>query len=125
MIHGIGTDLVQVDRISRACARFGDRFARKILHEAEWQDYQADPGVLFVAKRFAAKEAVAKALGTGMGAGVHFTQIRIVRRPGLRPQVELHGKALQIADRLGTHRIHLSVSDEPLNVLAFAVLELL
>jgi len=78
VIIGIGTDLVKIERIAASIERWGDRFVHKILAESEMLAYQQNPSAAFVAKRFAAKEAVAKALATGMSCGVHFVQIAVV-----------------------------------------------
>lgn len=124
MIAGIGVDLVTVDRISRSLARYGDRFAGKILAPEEisvWRE-SASP-VALLAKRFAAKEAVAKALGTGMRGGVHFPQIVIRNRRSGAPEVFLTGRAAERADRLNITATHITISDEQDRVVAFAVME--
>ena len=77
----------------------------------------------FLAKRFAAKEAVAKALGTGMRAGVHFVQINVSSKRSGAPVVELSGAAKSRADNLGVERVHISISDEREHAIAFVVLE--
>ncbi|MDZ7683809.1 MAG: holo-ACP synthase [Gammaproteobacteria bacterium] len=124
MIVGIGVDVVEVERVARAWARFGTRFAGKVLSSAELRalDAHGDP-VSWLAKRFAAKEAVAKALGTGMRAGVHFSQIEISRDRGGAPTVKLSGAAMDRAERLGVQASHVSISDERACAVAFAVLE--
>ena len=81
MIKGIGTDLVRTSRIANSLERFGERFAEKILASREMTDFKSSKDkVKFLSKRFAAKEAVAKALGTGMGAGVHFKSIEVTHK---------------------------------------------
>lgn len=104
MILGIGTDIVAVSRIRAVCERRGDRFARRILHAGEWPGYRdaADPARL-LARRFAAKEAVAKALGTGFRAGVGPSQIEVVHDAQGRRACICMGRP-QIASRPAARR---------------------
>ena len=124
MIYGIGTDIVAVKRIEDALNRFGDRFAQRILAPSEWEGFKASiHRTRFLAKRFAAKEAFAKALGTGMRFPVTWHNISIVHdalgRPGFGLVPEL---AHSLAQR-NISRHHLSISDEAEMVVAFSVLE--
>lgn len=124
MIVGIGVDMVEVERIARVWTRYGLRFADKVLTAGERRVLDThDDKVSWLAKRFAAKEAVAKALGTGMRGGVHFGQIEIGRTRGGAPTVLLSGAAMERAERLGVHASHVSITDERAYVVAFAVLE--
>ncbi|MEJ6517745.1 MAG: holo-ACP synthase [SAR86 cluster bacterium] len=123
MILGIGTDLVQISRIAVALARWGEKFASKILAESELAQFRMNPNAAFLAKRFAAKEAVAKALGTGMRLGVNFPQIAVVGKPGYRPEISMTGAAAERARSMGVVSSHLSISDEQEYALAFVVLE--
>ena len=123
MILGIGTDLVQIDRVAAALARWGEKFASKILAESELAQFRLNPNAAFLAKRFAAKEAVAKALGTGMRLGVNFPQIAVVGKPGYRPEIYMTGAAAERARSMGVKVSHLSISDEQEYALAFVVLE--
>lgn len=123
MILGIGTDLVQISRIAVALARWGEKFASKILAESELAQFRMNPNAAFLAKRFAAKEAVAKALGTGMRLGVNFPQIAVVGKPGYRPKISMTGAAAERARSMGVVSSHLSLSDEQEYALAFVVLE--
>ena len=123
MILGIGTDLVQIDRVATALARWGEKFASKILAESELAQFRLNPSAAFLAKRFAAKEAVAKALGTGMRLGVNFPQIAVVGKPGYRPEIYMTGAAAERARSMGVKISHLSISDEQEYALAFVVLE--
>ena len=123
MILGVGTDLVCQDRIGRSWERFGERFAHRILTSSEWQRMQTSRRpVNVLAKCFAAKEAVAKALGTGLGQGVGWRQIELQRTSSGQPLVVLNGEALQRLRALGASRVLVSLSDERNYVLAFAVL---
>lgn len=124
-ILGIGTDLVEVARIEAIWKRFGMNFARRILTQSELRDLQQTKNpVPFLAKRFAAKEAVAKALGTGFRPqGLLLTEIG-VRNDGLgRPHLEFSGNTKTEIERQGVLDAHLSLSDEREYALAFVVLE--
>lgn len=124
MILGIGTDIVAVSRIRAVCERRGERFARRILHAGEWSGYcdAADPARL-LARRFAAKEAVAKALGTGFRSGVGPSQIEVVHDARGAPGVRLHGAAADCVAARGQARLWLSISDERDYAVAYALLE--
>jgi len=124
MIHGIGTDLVAVARIAALHERFGERFARRLLADEEWADFlQASMPARFLAKRFAAKEALAKALGTGLRAPVTLGNIA-VRHDALGRPVYVAMAQLSEWMRLrGIGRLHLSLSDEREHALAFAIVE--
>lgn len=127
MIIGIGTDLCDGHRIEASMTRFKDRFLDRIFTEAEQAHAfaTARPGLSF-AKRFAAKEAVAKALGTGV-RGFFFTDIEIVSGHLGKPHVLLHGGAAEVLRALlptGMQaHIHLSLSDEPPLAVAYALIE--
>lgn len=124
MIAGIGVDIVEVARVERALARFGDRFAAKILSAVELGTFsQRQDKPHFLAKRFAAKEATAKALGTGMRRGIHFHNIVIERKRSGAPSVLLSGPSEARAKKMGATRIHLTLSDEPGHAIAFVVIE--
>jgi len=124
MILGTGIDLVQVDRIRASITRHGDRFLAKFLRPAEiaYCRKHADPA-LPVAARWAAKEAVAKAFGTGFGAELGWSDIEIVRDEAGAPAVELHGKAKQLMETRAATKIHVSLTHERQHAAAFAVLE--
>jgi holo-[acyl-carrier protein] synthase len=119
----VGTDILRVARIDEVLARLGDRFVHRILTLQEQQEYHASkqPG-RFLAKRFAAKEAIAKSLGTGIGRGVSWQDIQIEHDVQGAPLVRLSGGARWVADELGGMRVVLSVADEVDYVVAFAVL---
>jgi holo-[acyl-carrier protein] synthase len=110
-IVGHGVDLVDVGRIRAALDRHGDRFANRIFTRGE--QAQAGNGPLrvqFFAGRFAAKEAVMKALGTGWARGVSWTDIDVRRLPSGKPEIVLQGKCKQIADELGIRRWEVSIT---------------
>jgi holo-[acyl-carrier protein] synthase len=119
----VGTDILRIDRIDGALSRLGDRFIRRILTEQEQEEYHCSkqPARL-LAKRFAAKEAVAKSLGTGIGSGVSWQDIQIEHDTNGAPQVLLLGGAKRVALERGGLRVELSLADEVDYVVAFAVL---
>lgn len=124
MIHGIGTDLLDARRIRGGLARFGEHYADRILAPAEHAGYFAsrDPA-RFLAKCFAAKEAFAKATGTGLRAPVTLRNIAVLRDAQGKPHVECAPELVAwLADRgIGAH--HVSLSDEGDLVLAYVILE--
>src|ERR1700753_4211461 len=102
MIVGSGIDLVEIARIEQSVERFGERFLNRIYTSAE-KPYclRKRRAAESLAARFAAKEAGAKALGTGISRGVHWLEIEVTREPGGRPALRFHGRAGEIATRLG------------------------
>jgi holo-[acyl-carrier protein] synthase len=123
MIFGIGVDIVRIARIQAALDHFGERFARRILSETEFEGYgKSVCTVAFLAKRFAAKEAAAKALGTGFGRVFGFRHISVVNNHHGRPFLEFHGPAKQLVQSLGISGSHLSLSDEKDYAVAFVTL---
>lgn len=124
MIYGVGADLVEPARVARLLARYGERFARRVLSPAEWPAYTASPRPEhYLASRFAAKEAFSKAMGTGLRHPVSLRSISVVQdrlgRPGLAfaPALE----ALVHARGIVGH--HLTLSHERSLACAFVVLE--
>src|ERR1700727_879064 len=111
MIVGSGTDLVEIARIQQSLARYGKRFLSRIFPSAE-QAYclRKRNAAESLAARFAAKEAAAKALGTGISRGVNWLEIEVVREPGGRPSIKFHGRAEQMAVRLGARHAALSIT---------------
>ena len=126
MIKGIGTDLTDRRRIQRAYDRFGDRFVAKVLGTTELKVFQSmgdGKQVAYLAKQFAAKEAVVKALGTGFSQGIALRQIEITRRSTGAPAVKLEGRALVRASELGISTWSISLSDDGDYALAFVTAE--
>ncbi len=124
MILGVGIDIIEVDRIRRTWQQHGERFMHRILCESEI-DYciaQSDPGPSLAA-RFAAKEAVSKAFGTGIGAALGWHDIEILRQASGQPLVLLHGKGVPLLQERGGRRIHLSLSHSAGQAVAVAILE--
>ena len=124
MIFGIGTDIAGIHRMSRVHARYGGKLAQRMLAPDEWGEYaEARNKDAFLAKRFAAKEAFSKAVGTGMRAPVTLNSISVIHdklgRPGFAFAPEL---AVWMQAR-GVGKVHLSLSDERDYVVAFALVE--
>lgn len=121
MIAGIGTDILSIER-ARAALQRTPKLVQRVLTETEQVEYSGTRDqARFFAKRFAAKEAVVKALGCGIGRGVSWQHIQIERHPSGQPWVHLSSGARQRADLLGVCQIHLSYSDEQAYVVAFAL----
>ena len=121
MIVGVGTDIVSIRRIQRSLARFGRRLTDKILCASEHRSLSGSQLAAYLGRQFSAKEAVSKALGTGMRSGVHFRNIEIVRKGSGAPLVRLTGEAKSRAEKLGISDIHISVSDEHDYAIAYVV----
>ncbi len=124
MILGLGIDLVELSRIRSAHTRFGERFARRILTDSEWEycRSQNDP-VPSLAARFAAKEAVSKAFGTGISETLGWRDMEVLRLESGQPQIRLLGPAEILAKARGCLRIHLSLTHTRTTAAAVAVLE--
>jgi holo-[acyl-carrier protein] synthase len=120
MVLGLGTDMIEIARIEHSLTRFGDAFMRRIYTSAEvaYCRQKKKTASESFAARFAAKEAAAKALGTGISRGVTWLEIEVLRLPGQRPTLHLSGRAAEIAARLGIR--HLSVSLSHTRELAIA-----
>lgn len=122
MIIGIGTDLAQVSRLEQSLERFGEKFAERILADIEMAEFRekSQPANM-LAKRFAVKEAAAKALGTGIGE-VSWHDIYIEHDKLGAPLLRFKGYASQLAAQKGIDQLHVSISDEHDFALAFVVL---
>jgi holo-[acyl-carrier protein] synthase len=124
MIAGIGIDIVEHDRVARIHQRYHEKFARRILDDLEMNEYQKSRApVRFLAKRFAAKEAAVKALGTGFSNGITLNMIGVRHDKNGKPILELSAKAAEYASLLGVNSQSLSISDEKKNSVAIVVLE--
>ncbi|GLT18177.1 holo-[acyl-carrier-protein] synthase [Vibrio zhanjiangensis] len=123
-IVGIGTDITEIERIEKAFHRSGDSFARRVLTEQELEKFQTlKQQARFLAKRFAAKEAASKALGTGIAQGVTFHDFTITNDQYGAPYLSLSGKAFEIALAKQVAHIHLSISDERHYAVATVIYE--
>ncbi len=126
MIHGIGADLVTLARMDAIQARHGTRFARRILAAEELPEYEASPHkARFLAKRFAAKEAFAKAAGTGVRPPVTLTALRVTHNALGKPGFAYGAALADWVQQQGIAAAHLSITDERDHALAFVVLEAL
>jgi holo-[acyl-carrier protein] synthase len=124
MIFGIGVDLVETPRIERLLAQYGDRFARRVLTELEWPGYQrTGKPVLFVANRFAAKEAFSKAMGTGFRYPVTLQNISVVQNKAGKPGYVLSEPLTAMMNEHEIRGHHLTISDEKSMACAVAILE--
>lgn len=124
MIVGIGTDIIETSRILSLLKKHDESFAKRILSEQELEIYQRQTiKEKFIAKKWAAKEAVSKALGTGFTQGVSFTDMTIEHTEEGKPLIVLTGKTKQVADKLGIIKWSISISDEKHYALAFVIAE--
>lgn len=126
MIYGIGVDLVRVDRIARAVARYGERFLRRIYTDREiaYCRSRAKEGVHQFAQRFAAKEAFSKALGVGLReGGIRWREVEVLPDPQGKPELFVSGRAAELCAAAGVTRLLLSLSDEDNHAVAMVVLE--
>ena len=124
MIFGIGTDIVEIKRIETMTSL--DKFASKILshHEKEFYDSLTNQKqIVYISKQFAAKEAIAKAIGTGIRNDTHFKNIEILRDKNGAPVFNALNKLEKIISDLGITRTHVSLADERDYAIAIAVLE--
>lgn len=123
-IFGLGTDIVEIERIAKVHERSGDRLAQRILTANELAQYQASAQpVRFLAKRFAVKEAAAKALGTGIRSGLAFNQFEVCNDALGKPCLHLHGVAAEMAARYGIIHLHVTIADERHYAVATVLLE--
>ena len=121
MIYGIGTDIVLISRIKNT-----EAFAKKILSNKEfilWKDYLPGKQKTFLAKQFAGKEAIAKALGTGFQNGIFPKDIEILRNDQGKPYISAQGSLKNVFTDLEITRSHVSIADETDYVVAFAIIE--
>jgi holo-[acyl-carrier protein] synthase len=122
-VIALGTDILEIARVEEVVGRLGERFVARILTPAECDEYRASAApTRLLAKRFAAKEAIAKALGTGIGRGVSWQDMTILHDEHGAPLVRLDGGALAVARARGGSQVLLSLADERHYVVAFAAL---
>ncbi|MFC2056553.1 holo-ACP synthase [Chloroflexota bacterium] len=120
-MHCIGVDIIEIARIQKTVGRWGERFLQRVYTESELGLCRKKPRRL--AARFAGKEAVMKALGTGV-KGISWREIEIVAEPSGKPLVHLHGKAQNKADDLGLGKLAISLSDSKEYAIAFIIGEI-
>ena len=125
MIYGVGTDLIEIGRIERVLKRFGDRFARRILCEPELKRFRAHKQpVAYLAKRFAAKEAFTKALGTGIHAPANWHGVWVNNLRSGKPVLDFSPALRELLEARGIRCSHLSLSDEREMASAIVILEI-
>jgi holo-[acyl-carrier protein] synthase len=124
VILGIGIDIIEVARIQASYERFGDRFLKRILHPNEigYCLSHKIPGP-FLAARFAAKEAISKAFGTGIGAELGWQDMEVGRKPSGEPFVILHHAGLRLLQERGARAVLISLSHTQQHATAVAILE--
>lgn len=122
MILGLGIDLVEIKRITKIHEAYGTRFLQKILTREEISHMPQTPGH-WLAGRFAAKEACAKALGSGFRHGIGFTEMLILPDAQGKPELHLEGHAKTAAQKLGVGRIYLSITHERAMAAAVVIME--
>lgn len=123
MIFGIGTDLVHIPRMQHLLHKHGDKIATRILSEAEFEAFeQAINQAAFLAKRFAAKEAAAKALGTGFRDGLSLRHIAVENNDLGKPELTFHQRGLELLKEQNIGRSLVSLSDEKDYAIAFVTL---
>jgi holo-[acyl-carrier protein] synthase len=124
VIYGVGTDVVEISRIEQALARWGERFAERILCAPELNRFRSHrQPVSYLAKRFAAKEAFTKALGTGIKAPANWHGLWVTNQPSGKPQLEFSKRLSTLLSQRGITRTHVSLSDERGVAVATVILE--
>jgi len=123
VIFGIGTDVLEVARVERVHQRFGEHFVRRLLLPEELAQLAGTRRpVRFLAMRFAAKEAIVKAMGTGFAHGVWIRDVGVVQNRWGKPEVVYSARGLRMCERLGIGAGHITLTDEAGLVVAVAVL---
>jgi holo-[acyl-carrier protein] synthase len=124
MIYGVGTDLIEIGRIDKALKRFGERFAKRILCEPELRRFRAHKQpVAYLAKRFAAKEAFTKALGTGIHAPANWHGVWVVNLRSGKPVLEFSPELKLLLEKRKINGTHISITDEREIASATVILE--
>ncbi len=124
MIVGIGTDIVNIARVQAMIDRQGEAIAKRILTDAEWQQYQTShQPAAFLAKRFAAKEAAAKAFGTGFRDGLSLKHIIVTNNALGQPELTFVERAAELMKQQNINRSLISLSDEETHAIAYVIME--
>jgi holo-[acyl-carrier protein] synthase len=124
MILGVGTDIIEVARIQASYERFGERFLNRILHDNEIAYCLSHKSPApFLAARFAAKEAISKAFGTGIGARLSWQDMEVGKRESGEPFVILHGNGKKLLEERGGRIVLISLSHTQQHATAVAILE--
>jgi holo-[acyl-carrier protein] synthase len=124
MVIGIGTDLIEIERVEASIARYGERFLERVFTPGEiaYCQQKKGSGESFAA-RFAAKEAAAKALGTGISRGVSWKEFEVRREASGRPTLHVSGRAQELAEAMGVKRMQLSLTHSRELAMAVVVAE--
>lgn len=123
MIFGVGTDILKVERVASVYQRYGERFVRHLLMPEELQDFARTKNpVRFLSMRFAAKEAIVKALGTGFANGMWLRDSGVVHDPRGKPEMVFSARGQELCRAYGAGAGHLSLSDEAGLIVAVAIL---
>ena len=124
MIYGVGTDVVEIGRVEKVLARFGERFARRILCPPELRRFKNHRfKASYLAKRFAAKEAFSKALGTGIHAPANWHGVWVVNLPSGKPELQFSDDLKKLLAKRQISGAHLSLADEQSIAFATVILE--
>mgnify|MGYP001225958254 CR=1 FL=1 len=123
MIFGIGTDIVDLTRVTRIHQKYGNRFAQKIISEGELRNIGETLSAQHLATQFAVKEATVKALGTGFQGGVHPSNIHLSYNRLGRPSIQVSDKAAELFKKNAISKTFVSITHDKDLVLAFVVLE--
>jgi len=125
MVLGLGTDLIEISRIEASIARYGEQFLERVFtaDEITYCFRKKRNAAESFAARFAAKEAGAKALGTGISQGISWREIEVQRAPGQRPELEFSGRAAERAKVMGVRTISLSLTHSRDVAMAVVILE--
>lgn len=124
MIVGVGVDIAETKRFENLYSRYGERIVRRILTESEQVEFgRRNNPASYLATRFAAKEAAAKALGTGFGCGVSYKSIEIKNNNQGKPMLKFINSALELARQKQVENVFVSLSDEKHYVVAVVILE--
>ncbi|GAB6264113.1 holo-ACP synthase [Photobacterium sp. R1] len=123
-IVGLGTDIAEIARVELVLERTGAAFARRVLTPQEQAIFrQHKQAGRYLAKRFAVKEAAAKALGTGIACGVSFQDFTVTNNERGKPELTLSGKAAELAAQMAVRHVHLTIADEKHYAVATVILE--
>ncbi len=124
MVIGIGIDIVAVERIREAEKRWGQRFLNRIFTEGEIKySFNHKLPHIHLAARFASKEAMMKALGTGFSGGIRWKDIEVINKDSGKPEIILHGRGRELSDFMKVRGIHISISHDDTYAVAQVVLE--
>ena len=123
MIYGIGTDIVTIARMQQMIDEHGEKFARRVLADEEFEQFkQAAKPAAFLAKRFAAKEAASKALGTGFRDGLSLKHIYVTNDDLGKPQLNFVKRGRELIENFAINQSHVSIADERDYAVAFVTL---